>query len=197
MYRCHNWLYTSEMPKVVCPHCDSPAASVSLTSGRKYYCVRCGWNAEIARAELRTSINIAAGIAALGLILAGISRLRNPGEWVSPMMLILAFSGLPVFWAVRGWRQLHRLSPTTPVEGVNRVSDASGRATFSDKKTYPELLQLARPRKPKIGWRGRFYFAIVIGSLWTFWGLPQIWNEFRTGRVSNEWMLFLWSAMIY
>ncbi len=187
------------MAKIICPNCDSLATNVSLTTGRKYYCARCGWNAEIARAELRSSLKIAVGVAAFGAILAIVARVRNPGDWASPVMLLLAFSGLPAFWVVRAWGQLRVLRTILLVASANRGSDVPARTTVLKGKAYPELVHVARPRKLKTTWRGRLYlgFAIIAVSLCTYFGLPEMWKELRATRASSEWVLFLWSAIIY
>jgi len=136
-------------------------------------------------------------------MLAIVARARKPSEWAGPAMLLLAFSGLPVFWALRAWYQLRKLR-TMPAVKVNPtemdfVPDISTLTATFKKKRYAELVVLTRPRRLKMTWRGRLYlsFAVVAVTPLTYFGIPALWREFTRGRIANEWGLVLWLAMIY
>jgi hypothetical protein len=137
------------MPKVICPNCEFLAADVSLLQGKKFYCPHCGWNVDVARSELRSSITIACGIAVIGVILAIVARIRNPGQWAPSAIIILAFSGLPIFWAASAWVQLRKLGRIASTTSAGRLSHEP-----TPQKRYPELAGLARPRKLRTTWRG-------------------------------------------
>ncbi len=186
------------MPKVVCPNCDSVAANVSLTYGRKYYCARCGWNVNIARKELRSSVVGALGVTAVGVILAIIARMRNPGEWGLSVALIVAFLGLPGLWAARAWWRLRNLGMILPPASAERAPEPSVQTAILSQKGYPALAVLARPRKLRMTWRGRLYlgFAIAAVGFWTYF-LPAVWRSYGGTRGTDEWVTVAWSAMIY
>lgn len=186
------------MPKVICPDCESLATNVSLINGRKCYCQHCGWNADIAGKELRSAIKTALGVAAIGVILAIIARIRNPDEWFEPIAVMVAFLGLFGLWAAQAWIQLRKLGKVLPVTTAKRSSEGPQRLII-DAKGYTELARIARPRKLKMTWRARRYsgFAVLAVSLWTYFACRALWNALHGARSANESALILWSALIY
>jgi len=69
------------------------------------------------------------------------------------------------------------------------------------EKEFPELAALQRPRKLKMTWKGRLYlaFTLIVVSLFTAYGAPALWREFRNPRPSHgrHWSLLLPLALIY
>src|SRR5271155_2518839 len=97
------------MKSISCPHCSSPAKSVTGMDGRKYYCARCGWNLGIVQAELSSSSKISLIIVAIGLVLALFLYFRNPSEWSTPLLILFLFDGLPVYHTLSSSYQLRNL----------------------------------------------------------------------------------------
>jgi hypothetical protein len=183
------------MPKVICPNCGSLATGASLIRGRKYYCAQCGWNVDIAQAELRSSIKAASGVAALGALLAVVALIRNPGDRAPSVMLMVTFLGLPGAWSLGAWNRLRKLR----VFPAANVKKGPAPNTISSKNAYNELADLARPRKIRTTWQGRLYFALALLAvgLWTYFGVPAMWNGFRDTRATNTWGLVAASVVIY
>jgi hypothetical protein len=197
------------MTKVICPHCNSVADHVSLINGRKVYCARCGWNLAITQQELRSAQKIALGIASLGVVLAAIARVRNPGEWSGPVTLLVALSGVPLLYVIYAFRQLRKLKHISAVNRVRTTSvpkeaslshDSPQTSDFGTQR-YPELVRLARPRKVKMIWRGRLFSILAVGAitLYSYLAVLAISNEFGNlgTRPGGEWALFLWGALIF
>jgi hypothetical protein len=69
------------------------------------------------------------------------------------------------------------------------------------EKQFPELVALPRPRKLKMTWKGRRYFAfsLVVVGLYTVYGLPATWSEFSNPHSAQgrNWMLLAPMAVIY
>jgi hypothetical protein len=180
------------MPKVNCPDCGARAVKVPLTSGNKFYCSQCGWNREIARAALVSAIRISLIVVALELIFAVVVITKNPDQKWGAAPILLAVSGLPLFWAVSAGFQLRKLNQLSLQQASQRTSgnaisnatpsltNDSKAMTFKDKK-FPELAVIPRPRSVKTTWKGRGYwtFALVVVGLYTVYGLPAAWREFR------------------
>jgi hypothetical protein len=204
-------MHIFSMPKINCPHCASPAVRVGLIDGYKFYCSRCGWNHEIVRRELSSDIKVSLFLVGLGVIFAVAVRVKNSDEGWAWAGILLAFSGLPVYYAISSFRQMRKLrslsfqpaADQSRTFGVSQLS-SSGAATktivFTEKE-FPELAVLPRPRKLKMTWKGRFYagFALFAVSLFTVYGLPTLRGEFNNPQSSRgrNWSLFAPLAVIY
>lgn len=180
--------------------------------GYKFYCSRCGWNHEIVRGELSSTVKVSLFLVALGVIFAVAVRVRNPSEawvWVE---ILLAFSALPLFYALSALyqgRNLRNLSfqPSTKQTGTLMISEtgsSSGTASKTiafQEKEFPELAVLPRPRKLKMTWKGRTYFsfALLVVALYTIYGLPATLSEFSNSRSNRgrNWTLLAPLAVIY
>jgi hypothetical protein len=199
------------MPKVNCPHCGSLAVRVGLINGYKFYCSRCGWNHEIVLGELSSAIRVSLTAAALGVIFAVVVRERNPNEGWAWAGILLAFSGLPVYYALSAFRQVRKLrnllfqpapyqSRTFTISEMESSDVPSKSVTFKEKE-FPELVALPRPRKLKMTWKGRIYFvfALIVVSLYTAYGLPALWSEFKNPQSSHgrNWLLLAPLVVIY
>lgn len=196
------------MAKVNCPHCHSAAVRVGLINGYKVYCSHCGWNHELVRRELSSNVKLSLILAGLGAIFAMAVRFRNPGStWVAVM---LAFSGLPMYYAFSGFLQGRKLrNMHQPVFDQSRAiaisemssSGALSKTTVFEEREFPELVALPRPRKLKMTWKGRFYvvFALAVVGLFTVYGLPAFWTEFNSPHTSHgkNWLLVLSVVFIY
>lgn len=198
------------MPKVDCPHCHSPAVRVSLIDGYKFYCSRCGWNHEIAQRELSSAIKVSLVLVALGVIFAIVVRIKNPGEsWA--WAILIAFSGLPLYYALSAVLQMRKLRsmPFQPVVDQSRAiaisemsaSGAPSNSTVFEDREFPELARVPCPRKLKMTWKGRFYTALafLVVCLFTAYGLPAFWSEFKNSRPSHgrNWSLVAAPIVIY
>jgi hypothetical protein len=179
------------MPKAHCPQCHSRAVRVTLIDGYKFYCSQCGWNRENVHRELSSSVKVSLVLAVLGAIFAVWVRFRNPSVgsmWIPPL---LVFSVLPMYYALSGFLQERKMRnvPVQPALGKSRAtatpemasSDALSETTTFEEREFPELAALPRPRKLKLTWKGRFFlvFALAVVGLFTVYGLPAFWNEFR------------------
>jgi hypothetical protein len=180
--------------------------------GYKFYCSRCGWNHEIVRRELSSTIKVCVFLVTLGLIFAVVVRVRNPSEGWAWVAILLAFSALPLFYALSALyqvRQLRNLSfqPASHKTGafttpeMESSSDVRSQTIVFMEKEYPELIALPRPRKLKMTWKGRRYFAfaLVVVGLYTVYGLPATWSEFSNPHSAQgrNWMLLAPIAVIY
>ena len=200
------------MPKQNCPECGALAVRVSLKRGYNLYCSQCPWNREIARAALLFQIRTSLVVAALGVILAVVVSVEKPSEKGFARAMLLAVSGLPLFYVMAGrhqlrkWKQLslqstsHRigasvLSQTTPLRG----NDSKG-ISFHEKG-FPELEAIPRPRKLKTTWKSRGYwvFALLGVALYTIYAFPIAWRELRIPHSWNEndLILLVLAAMVY
>lgn len=177
------------MRKVNYPQCGSPAARVGLIDGYKFYCCRCGWNHEIVQGELSSAVKEGLLLVALLVAVGVVVCVRNPNEGWTCAGIRLAFSGLPISYALSAFLQLRKLrtlsiqpatdhSPAFAVSEMASPGVPSRAIAFKDKE-FPELAALPRPRKLKMAWKGRFYvvFAMVLLSLFTVYGLPVLWSE--------------------
>lgn len=186
------------MAKVKCPQCASQAVRVSLIGGYKFYCARCGWNHELVLGELVSTIKVSLILVALGLVLGAVARVKNPGGGWAWAGILLAFSGLPIYYALSAFQQTRKLrslsfQPATGQSHSFAVSamSSSGVPTKTiafKEKEFPQLAVLPRPRKLKMTWKGRFYvvFALVAVSLFTVYGLPALWSEFNNSHSSHR-----------
>lgn len=198
------------MPKVHCPHCHSPAVRVSLIDGYKFYRSRCGWNHEIVQRELSSTTTVSLVLMAVGVIFAIVVRIKNPGEswaWAT----LMAFSGLPVYYALSAVLQRRKLRSMSfqPIVDQSRgiaisemsASGAPSKATVFEDREFPALARVPRPRKLRMTWKGRFYtaFALVVVCLFTVYGLPAFWSEFNNSRSSHgrNWSLVAAPIVIY
>jgi hypothetical protein len=182
--------------------------------GYKFYCSRCGWNHEIARRELSSTIRVSVFLVILGVIFAVVVRVRNPREGWAWVAILLAFSALPLFYALSALYQVHRLKnlsfqPANQKTGALTISEMESSSDVPSKtivfkeKEYPELAALPRPRKLKMTWKGRRYFAfaLVVVGLYTVYGLPATWSAFSNSHSAQgkamDWMLFAPMAVVY
>ncbi len=199
------------MQKVKCPHCASQAVRVSLIDGYKFYCPLCGWNHEFVRAALFSTIKISLVLVALAVVLAVIARVRVPGEGWAWAGILLAFSGLPIYYALSAFQHTRKLrsltfQPATDQSSTFTVSEMSSsgvptKTIVFKKKEFPELAALPCPRKLKMTWKGRCYvvFALAVMSLFTIYGLPALWSAFNSPRSAEgrKWSLVAWPPLIY
>ena len=198
------------MPKIICPNCASLAVRVGLIDGYKFYCSRCGWNHEIVRRELSTTIKVSLFLTSLGPIFAVLMRVKNPGAGSMWIAVLLAFSGLPLYYALSALRQIRTLKNLSfhPANQETRdvaisessLDSISKTTTFKDRQ-FPELVLLPRPRSLKLSWRGRgyFVFALLVLGVYTLYVLPAALNEFHNphSKRGSFWTLFLPAALIY
>jgi len=77
--------------------------------GYKFYCSRCGWNHEIVRGELSSTIKVSLFLVTLVMIFAVVVRVRNPSEGWVWVVILLAFSALPLFYALSALHQVRKL----------------------------------------------------------------------------------------
>jgi len=180
--------------------------------GYKFYCSRCGWNHEIVRKALSSTINVSLFVVALGALFAVLVRVKSPNEgwlWVG---ILLAFTGLPLFWTFSALYQVRKLRnlrfPTATHENgaftISQVEPSTGAPSNTivfKEKSFPELVALPRPRKLRMTWKGRGYFAFALAvvGLYTFYGLPATWRAFSNPHSSRgkEWTLLAPIAIIY
>jgi hypothetical protein len=199
------------MPKVNCPLCGSQAVRVTLMDGYKFYCSRCGWNHDLVRGELSSTIKVSLVVVALGLFLAAVWRVKNPSDQWGWAGILLALSALPIFYALSAFQHLRKLrslsfQPATDPSRSFVVSEMSSSGVPSKtiefkEQEYPELVAVPRPRKLKMTWKGRFYvvFASVVVSLFTAYVLPVLWSEFSNPHSPQRrnWSLVAPLALIY
>jgi hypothetical protein len=150
-----------------------------LIDGYKFYCSRCGWNHEIVLGELSSAIKVSLFLVALGVIFAVVVRVKNPDEGSAWAGILLAFSGLPIYYAISSFQQMRKLrslsfQPSADQSRTFAVSEMSSsgvptKTIAFKEKEFPELAVLPRPRRLKMTWKGRFYvvFALVVLSLFT------------------------------
>lgn len=128
--------------------------------GYKFYCSRCGWNHEIVREELSSTIKVSLFLVALGVICAVVMRVRNSGEAGAWAAIVLAFSALPLFYVLSSLHQVRKLrnlsfQPANPETGAFTISEMGSSSDVPSKtivfkgKEFPELVALPRPRKLK------------------------------------------------
>jgi hypothetical protein len=179
--------------------------------GYKFYCSRCGWNHELVREELLSTIKVSLVVVALALVLAAVSRVRNPSEGWTWAGILLAFSGLPIYYALSAFQQMSKLRSLSFQPATNRsrtfaVSEMSSsgvptKTIAFKEKEFPELAVLPRPRKLKMPWKGRFsvVFAMIVVSLFTVYGLPALWRAFNNPHAAQgrKWSLVAPLAVIY
>jgi hypothetical protein len=184
---------------------------VGLIDGYKFYCSSCGWNHEIVRGELSSTIKVSLILLALGLAFAVVVRIRNPNTGWTSAGIVLAFSGLPIYYAVSAFQQVRKLGRLSFQAGTDQsatflVSEMSSSGVPSKtiafkEREFPELAEVPRPRKLKMTWKGRLYaaFALVLVSLFTVYGLPALWSEFSNPNSSHgrNWSLIALPVVIY
>ena len=207
-----NLYYIFTMSKVNCPHCASLAVKVGLIDGYKFYCSSCGWNHEIVRGELFLTIKVSFALVALAVILSLVVRLKNPSEGWASAGILVAFSGLPVYFALSAFHQMRKLgnlsfqsvtdqSRAFTISEMESSSDVPSKTIMFTEKEFPELVALPRPRKLKFTWKGRFYFvfALIVVGLYTVYGLPATWSEFNNPHSSHgrNWLLLAPLLVIY
>jgi hypothetical protein len=200
------------MPKVNCPECGASAVEVSLRRGYKFYCSRCGWNREIARAALVSLIRPSLIVAALGVIFAVVVSVKNPSQRWAAGAILLAFSGLPLFYVLSARYQLRKLNQLLSQTASHQTSSLAISNTAplpgNDSKTitrkekeFPALATIPRPRRLKMTWTGRGYwaFALLAVALYTMYGVPATWGKLRSPHSwsGNDVMLFVPAAMVY
>ena len=180
--------------------------------GYKFYCSRCGWNHEIVQGELSSTIKVSLFLVTLGVIFAVVVRVRNPREEWAGVAILLAFSALPLFYALSALHQVRKLrnlsfQPANHKTGVFTISemgsslDVPSKTIVFREKEFPELVALPRPRKLKMTWKGRRYFAfaLLVVGLYTVYGLPATWSAFSKPQAAHgrNWMLLAPMAVIY
>ena len=139
-------------------------------NGYKCYCSRCGWNHEIVRGELSSAIKVSLFLVTLGVIFAVVVRMRNPSEGWAWVVILLAFSPLPLFYALSALHQARKLrnlsfQPANHKTGAFTISEmgsSSDVPSVFKEKEFPELVALPRPRKLKMTWKGRRYGAFAL-----------------------------------
>jgi len=199
------------MSKVNCPHCGSPAARVGLIDGYKFYCSRCGWNNEIVRGELSSSIKVSLILVVLVVVFAVVVPVKDPNAGWARAGILVAFAGLLVYYALSAFLQLRKLRgssfqppagqpPTISISEMSAAGTPSKTIAFKEMD-FPELAAIPRPRKLKMTWKGRSYlfFDLVVVSLFTLYGLPALWSEFKTPHSSQgrSWVLLAPLVIIY
>ena len=199
------------MAKVNCPHCAASAVRVALIDGYKFYCSRCGWNRELVPGELSSTIKVSLILMALGLVLAVVARIKSPSEGWAWAGILLASSGLPIYYTLSAFQQMRKLRslsfqsvtnqpPTIAISQMSPSGVPTKTIAFQETE-FPELAALARPRKLKMTWKGRFYlvFALVVVILFTVYGLPGLWSEFNNPHSSHGriWSLVAPLVVIY
>ena len=122
------------------------------------------------------------------------------------------FSALPLFYALSALHQVRKLrnlsfQPANSKTGAFTISEMGSSSEVLSKtivfeeKEFPELVALPRPRKLKMTWKGRSYFAfaLVVVGLYTAYGLPATWSEFSKPHSAHgrNWMLLAPMAVIY
>lgn len=152
---------------------------------------------------------------AFGLLLVLLVLLRNPGDWGVVGLVAACFCGIPLAFSVFATYQIRKLKGLVfrPVDHGAAVFSIPQSAPLpntvrtrpntelSKKGDYRELVTLARPRKPKMAWRGRLYsiLAAAIVTLYSYFGLPATWNLFWQLHFQKveAWLLLSWPAIIY
>jgi hypothetical protein len=125
---------------------------------------------------------------------------------------VLAFSALPLFYALSALHQVRKLKHLSFQPAVHEVgafaisemgssSDLPSKTIVFKEKEFPELVALLRPRKLKMTWKGRgyFIFALIVVSLYTIYGLPAAWTEFSNPHSprGGDWTSLVPLAVIY
>jgi hypothetical protein len=198
------------MSKLDCPHCHSPAVRVSLIDGYKFYCSRCGWNHEIVRRELSSTVKSSSVLLVLGVVSAIVVGIKNHGEgWT--WAILLAFSGLPVYYGLSAVLETRKLRTMSFQPAVDRsravsISEVSSSGDLSDtilfeNREFPDLVAVPPPRKLRMTSKGRFYtvFALAAVSLLTVYGLPAFWTEFNNPHSlsGRNWLLVIVPIVVY
>ena len=139
-------------------------------------------------------------------------HVKGPHEGRAWVGILLAFSGLPLFWTFSALHQVRKLRnlrfPTaTHEDGAFTISEiepstgALSNTIVFKENSFLELAALPRPRKLRLRWKGRCYFAIVsaVVGLYTLYGLPATWKAFSNPHSTSgkEWTLLAPIAMIY
>jgi hypothetical protein len=79
-------------------------------------------------------------------------------------------------------------------------ADKSKTVVFKDKE-FPELAKISRPRRLRMTWKGRGYFAIalLVTTLYTLYGLPAVWTDFNNpnSKHSKDWTLVIPMLFVY
>jgi len=148
-------------------------------------------------------------LVALGVIFAIVVRIKNSGEsWA--WAILIAFSGLPVYYALSAVLQMRKLKSMSFQRVVDQSraiaisempeSGAPSKTIVFEDREFPELARVLRPRKLRMTWKGRSYtaFALVVVGLFTVYGLPALWCEFKNPRSSRRnWTLVASLIIIY
>lgn len=197
---------------VDCPLCGSKAVRVTLISGYKFYCSRCGWNLEVARAALSFTTKLGLALAALGLIWALVVRVNNPGAGWSASAFVLAFSVLPIFYSLSALYQARKLKNvrvssaaqtdrTFAIPEAGSPSDIPSKTIIFKEKEFSDLSALPRPRSLKMTWKGRVYFVVVVAAagLYTAYFLPEVLRELGDLHSGHQsyWTLLAPAAVVY
>lgn len=149
---------------------------------------------------------------ALGVILGAVELVRNPTEKWGAGALLFAFCGLPMFYALQALHQLRKLRKlsfqpnvvagrTVTVSETSLSEDGLSKTMAFKEKQFPELTRIPRPRKLRMTWKGRGYFAIAVVaiSLYTLYGLPAAWREFENpnSKHARDWTLAIPTVVAY
>jgi hypothetical protein len=166
----------------------------------------------MARSELTTSKKASFWIAGIGVILAVVVLARNPNQPSGAVAMVFAFCGLPLFYAFQASHQLRRLrnlsflpnvasGETMTVSQTGLAGDSPSKTMVFKQKEFPELTRIPRPRKLRMTWKGRGYLAITLlaVSLYTLYGLPASWSEFKNpnSKHARDWTLVIPMAVVY
>jgi len=184
------------MAKISCPACHIQATKVSLTNGYKYYCPYCGWNVEVARTALRSTIRKSYWMLGLAAAISLLALIGNRASWGIAAAVALAFGGLPAFWISRARHDLGRLGNVRKPAGAEAMPPASP----TESQSWSLLTSLPRPRRLKLSWRGRAYalIALVGGPIALYWMTMDIREGLRLGGSdhSGAWSLAVAGAVV-
>jgi len=97
------------MAKITCPQCEVPITVVTLIGAPTAYCSRCGWNREVARADLHRVVLVNAVLVILGVILASFVFMKRDGTQGFAGAILVAFFGIFMLNGLPVLRHLHRL----------------------------------------------------------------------------------------
>lgn len=151
---------------VRCPKCGEPAAGTS--SGKKAFCVRCGWNTEAAAASLRTEIQGFWGAASIGVVLALVAWARGPIGLQGALMIGSAFVLFPLCFGLLAsfrLRKVRRLSTKASADGglASRLTETPS----CNSSGEDDIASTLPPRHVRLNWRGWLY-SFGIGVLVVF-----------------------------
>lgn len=123
----------------------------------------CGWNIDVAIEHCRSSLQISAGVAILGLIMASIAGIGGSYGFSGAAMIGMAFIGFPGAFGLIAFLRISKLrearAKTSVRDGELLAAIRKHRAILQDQST----LFLLRPRRVRLSGRGWLYFLGVAG----------------------------------